>query len=106
MRFWLLTNHIVNVCSDPPSIQVPMEDQCVKLGHPATLSTIITGQPLPEVYWLKVSNLYKKTVFRGGLGRASCRKHGEAKEQSKAIPNMSFQHENYWTDREVVCDFT
>ncbi|XP_063057570.1 obscurin isoform X3 [Engraulis encrasicolus] len=39
--------------TDPPSIQVPMEDQCVKLGHPATLSTIITGQPLPEVYWLK-----------------------------------------------------
>ncbi|XP_041913572.1 obscurin isoform X1 [Alosa sapidissima] len=39
--------------TDPPSIQVPIEDQCVKLGQPASFTTIITGQPQPEIYWLK-----------------------------------------------------
>ncbi|XP_062854790.1 obscurin [Trichomycterus rosablanca] len=39
--------------TDPPAVQVEMEDLCVRPGQPATFSAVITGQPVPEVRWYK-----------------------------------------------------
>ncbi|KAL7829000.1 hypothetical protein SRHO_G00326340 [Serrasalmus rhombeus] len=39
--------------TDPPEVQVAMEDLCVRPGQPATFSVVITGQPIPEITWLK-----------------------------------------------------
>ncbi|KAI4872326.1 hypothetical protein NFI96_027754 [Prochilodus magdalenae] len=38
---------------DPPVVQVSMENLCVSPGQPATLSAVITGQPIPEITWFK-----------------------------------------------------
>ncbi|XP_058246255.1 obscurin [Hemibagrus wyckioides] len=42
-----------NNYSDPPVVQVDMEDLSVRPGKPATFSVVITGQPIPEVRWFK-----------------------------------------------------
>ncbi|GAA6091334.1 obscurin, partial [Tachysurus ichikawai] len=39
--------------TDPPMVQVDMEDLCVQPGQPATFSVVITGQPIPEISWFK-----------------------------------------------------
>lgn len=45
-----------SVCSaEAPAVQVPIEDLTVRPGQAAIFSTIITGQPIPEVQWFKVS---------------------------------------------------
>ncbi|KAK1801420.1 hypothetical protein P4O66_022686, partial [Electrophorus voltai] len=41
------------VSSVPPVVQVTMEDVHVRPGQPASLSALITGQPVPEVTWYK-----------------------------------------------------
>ncbi|KAB5567104.1 hypothetical protein PHYPO_G00228920 [Pangasianodon hypophthalmus] len=40
-------------CTEPPVVQVDMEDLCVRPGQPATFSVVITGQPIPEIRWFK-----------------------------------------------------
>ncbi|XP_049341975.1 obscurin [Astyanax mexicanus] len=39
--------------TDPPEVQVAMEDLCVRPGQPAAFSAVITGQPIPEIRWYK-----------------------------------------------------
>ncbi|XP_072537299.1 obscurin [Salminus brasiliensis] len=39
--------------TDPPEVQVAMEDLWVRPGQPATFSAVITGQPVPEIRWYK-----------------------------------------------------
>lgn len=42
------------IFSEPPAVQVAIEDLTVRPGQPATFSAIITGQPTPEIQWFKV----------------------------------------------------
>uniref|UniRef100_A0A3P8W6V9 Obscurin, cytoskeletal calmodulin and titin-interacting RhoGEF a n=1 Tax=Cynoglossus semilaevis TaxID=244447 RepID=A0A3P8W6V9_CYNSE len=39
--------------SDPPSIQVPIEDLYVQPGQAATFTAVITGRPAPNIQWFK-----------------------------------------------------
>ncbi|XP_051759853.1 obscurin-like [Ctenopharyngodon idella] len=39
--------------TEPPAVQVAIEDLTVRPGQPATFSAIITGQPTPEIQWFK-----------------------------------------------------
>ncbi len=46
------------IYSEPPAVQVAIEDLTVRPGQPATFSAIITGHPTPDIQWFKV--LYKQ----------------------------------------------
>ncbi|XP_073675951.1 obscurin [Garra rufa] len=53
--------------TEPPAVQVAIEDLTVRPGQSATFSAIITGQPTPEVLWFKdedeiLSNEYTEIV--------------------------------------------
>ncbi|KAF4110126.1 obscurin [Onychostoma macrolepis] len=37
--------------TEPPAVQVAIEDLTVRPGQPATFSAIITGQPTPDIQW-------------------------------------------------------
>ncbi|KTF74070.1 hypothetical protein cypCar_00016024 [Cyprinus carpio] len=39
--------------TEPPAVQVAIEDLTVRPGQPATFSAIITGQPTPDIQWFK-----------------------------------------------------
>ncbi|XP_052419981.1 obscurin [Carassius gibelio] len=39
--------------TEPPAVQVAIEDLTVRPGQPATFSAIITGQPSPDIQWFK-----------------------------------------------------
>lgn len=42
------------ISSEPPAVQVAIEDLTVRPSQPATFSAIITGQPTPDIQWFKV----------------------------------------------------
>ncbi len=42
------------IYSEPPAVQVAIEDLTVRPGQPAMFSAIITGQPTPDIQWFKV----------------------------------------------------
>ncbi len=42
------------IYSEPPAVQVAIEDLTVWPGQPAMFSAIITGQPTPDIQWFKV----------------------------------------------------
>ncbi|XP_073724075.1 obscurin [Misgurnus anguillicaudatus] len=42
-----------DMLTEPPAVQVATEDLTVRPGQPATFTAIITGQPIPEIKWVK-----------------------------------------------------